>query len=295
MRIAVIIPTYNEAENLPRLVSALFAVPLDLRLLIVDDNSPDGTGMVADELAGQDGRIAVLHRASKAGLRSAYLMGFQRALQDGAEAILQMDADLSHDPARIPDFVRKLEVADVVLGPRYVLGGSLDERWPRWRKGLSAFGNLYARTILGLPSHDVTTGFRLWRAAAIEAMPLERIKSNGYVFLVEMVYMAHCLEYRVDEVPIHFAERHQLYLQEHCRWTQHDIPHRRIVRREIRRQGLPGRRHPVRRHRRGPLWRRRNRVKDRPNRCGCHTSTAACKNLVWRRSPGQISSILTIR
>lgn len=207
MRITAIIPTYNEAENLPVLVSALFALQLDFRALIVDDNSPDGTGRVADDLAGRYPGIDVLHRTSKEGLRSAYLMGFRRALDEGAEAILQMDADLSHDPTKIPDLIRELEAVDVVLGSRYVPGGSLDQQWPRWRRGLSAFGNLYARRILGLPSRDVTTGFRLWRAATIAGMPLHRIQSNGYVFLVEMVYMAHCLEYRIGEVPIHFAER----------------------------------------------------------------------------------------
>jgi dolichol-phosphate mannosyltransferase len=207
LRITAIIPTYNEAENLPKLVSALFALPLDLSVLIVDDDSPDGTGRLADEMAAGEPRLRVLHRAGKLGLRSAYLSGFRQALQDGADAILQMDADLSHDPAIVPQMARLLESCDVVLGSRYVRGGGVDATWPLWRKSLSAFGNLYARTLLGLPLHDVTTGFRLWRREALAGMPLERIQSSGYVFLVEMIYLAHCLEYRITETPIYFADR----------------------------------------------------------------------------------------
>lgn len=207
MQIAVVVPTFNEAENLPQLVSALFALPLDIRILVVDDNSPDGTGRLADELGAQDPRLQVLHRPGKLGLRSAYLSGFRRVLEGGADAVLQMDADLSHDPSRILEMVGQLQSCDVVLGSRYIPGGSLDPRWPAWRKGLSGFANLYARTILGMTTADVTTGFRLWRRKTLEGMPLERIQSNGYVFLVEMVYVACCLRYRVGEVPIHFAER----------------------------------------------------------------------------------------
>lgn len=208
MRITTVIPTYNEAENLPNLVSALFALPLDLRLLVVDDNSPDGTGRVADELTARwAGRLAVLHRPLKEGLRSAYLTGFHRALQEGAQAVGQMDADFSHDPTALVDLARRLETCDVVLGSRYVHGGSVDERWPLWRKMLSAFGNFYARSILGLPLRDVTTGYRLWRRETLLGMPLDRIQSNGYVFLVEMAYLAYCLDYRFAEAPIYFADR----------------------------------------------------------------------------------------
>jgi dolichol-phosphate mannosyltransferase len=207
LQIAIVIPTYNEAENLPKLVSALLSLPLDLKILVVDDDSPDGTGIVADKLAAQDRRVQVLHRQGKRGLRSAYFSGFRVLLEEGTDAVLQMDADFSHDPTRIPDMVRRLEGCDLILGSRYVEGGSVDIRWPAWRKRLSAFANYYARTILGMPQHDVTTGFRLWRREALAGMPLERIESNGYVFLVEMVYLAHCLEYRIEEVPIYFAER----------------------------------------------------------------------------------------
>ncbi len=207
MRIAVVTPTYNEAENLPKLVSALFTLPLDLHVLIVDDDSPDGTGRIADELAAKDSRVRVLHRAGKLGLRSAYLEGFRLVLDDGADAVLQMDADFSHDPAKIPAMAELLKSYDIVLGSRYIKGGSVDEQWPLWRKYLSAFGNFYARTILGLPLHDVTTGFRLWRRETLLGMPFNRIEANGYIFLVEMAYLAHCLEYKIGEVPIYFADR----------------------------------------------------------------------------------------
>ncbi|MGE5249312.1 MAG: polyprenol monophosphomannose synthase [Bacteroidota bacterium] len=207
MRITVVTPTYNEAENLPGLVSALFALPLELRLLVVDDNSPDGTGRIADELAAADDRVRVLHRAGKLGLRSAYIEGFARALAEDAEAVVQMDADFSHDPAALPGMARLLESCDVVLGSRYTRGGSVDRDWPVWRKGLSAFANFYARTLLGMPMRDVTTGYRLWRSKTLEGMPLDRVRSNGYIFLVEMVYLAHCLEYRICESPIYFADR----------------------------------------------------------------------------------------
>ncbi len=152
MRLVVVIPTYNEAENLPKMVSALFALPLDLSLLVVDDNSPDGTGRIADELAAaQPGRVRVLHRAGKLGFSSAYLDGFRQVLAEGFDAVAQMDADFSHDPAALVKMAEKLAGCDVVLGSRYTPGGRVDERWPFWRKGLSAWANFYARTILGMP------------------------------------------------------------------------------------------------------------------------------------------------
>lgn len=208
MRTTVVIPTFNEAENLPKLVSALFSLPLDLKLLVVDDNSPDGTGQIAEDLARtHPKRIDVLHRPGKMGLRSAYLNGFQKILDGDAQVIVQMDADFSHDPAKLVEMSRMLDSSDIVLGSRYVQGGSVDEKWPLWRKWLSAFGNFYARSILGLPLHDVTTGFRMWRAETLKQMPFERIQSSGYIFLVEMIYLAHCLEFKVGEVPIYFADR----------------------------------------------------------------------------------------
>jgi dolichol-phosphate mannosyltransferase len=209
LKITIVIPTYNEAENLPRLVEALFALPLDeLSVLIVDDNSPDGTGKLAEELSpGYGGRISVLHRPAKMGLGSAYIQGFQRALREGAEAVLQMDADFSHPIEKIPQLAAALAGHDFVIGSRYVRGGSLDKRWPLWRKALSGFGNLYARTILGMKIRDVTGGFKLWRAATLQAMPLDGIRSNGYVFQVEMNYVASRLGFTVTEIPIYFADR----------------------------------------------------------------------------------------
>lgn len=208
MRITIVLPTYNEAENLPKLVSALFSLPSDLSILVVDDNSPDGTGAVADNLAKQHpGNFHVLHRAGKLGLRSAYMEGFQKAFELGANAVVQMDADFSHDPAVLPEMVRRLASSDVVIGSRYVQGGSLDDNWPVWRKALSGFGNFYARTILNSPIHDMTTGYRMWRREALENMPLDRIRSSGYIFLVEMAYVAYLMGFRISEVPIHFADR----------------------------------------------------------------------------------------
>ncbi len=208
MRIVVIVPTYNEAENLPKLVSALFSLPLDVGLLIVDDNSPDGTGALADSLAERfPERISVMHRSGKLGLSSAYLQGFQKLFERDIDAIGQMDADFSHDPKALVEMAKRLETCDLVIGSRYVKGGSTDERWPIWRKALSAWGNFYARTILNMSPRDVTAGFRLWRKEALQGMPLERVKATGYVFMVEMTYLAYCLKYRIGEVPVYFAER----------------------------------------------------------------------------------------
>jgi dolichol-phosphate mannosyltransferase len=181
---------------------------LDLSLLIVDDNSPDGTGQIAEELSQKfSGRINVLHRAGKMGLRSAYLEGFAKAFETGADAVVQMDADFSHDPAVLVEMARRIESCDVVIGSRYTKGGSLAKRWPLWRKALSAFGNIYARTILNFPLHDVTTGYRMWKRRALEGIPLDRIRSSGYVFLVEMAYVAWLMGFKIEETPIHFADR----------------------------------------------------------------------------------------
>lgn len=209
MLITIVIPTYNEAENLPRLVSALFALPLpDLRILVVDDNSPDGTGQLAEQLGlRHPGKISVIHRPGKMGLGTAYISGFQRALAEGAEAVLQMDADFSHPVEKIPALAQTLSGYDFVIGSRYVSGGSLDENWPIWRKALSAFANIYARTILGIGIKDVTGGFKLWSARTLRAMPLERVISNGYIFQVELNYLATRMGFKAAEIPIHFADR----------------------------------------------------------------------------------------
>jgi dolichol-phosphate mannosyltransferase len=209
VQLTVVIPTYNEAENLPRLFFALFDLKIPgLKIQIVDDNSPDGSGQTAEELARQyPGQAAVLHRAGKLGLGSAYLEGFSLALQAGAGAVGQMDADFSHAPEKLLELLEALKDCDMAMGSRYIPGGSLDERWPLWRRGLSAFGNLYARTILGTPVKDMTGGFRIWRRETLLAMPLQRVRSNGYAFQVEMAYLAHRLGYTFKEIPIYFADR----------------------------------------------------------------------------------------
>ncbi|MFH2039709.1 MAG: polyprenol monophosphomannose synthase [Chloroflexota bacterium] len=208
MKIGVIIPTYNEAENLPKLIPALFALPLDLHLLVVDDNSPDGTGQLADEFSlKHPGQMNVLHRPEKSGYASASIQGFNYFLDQGVDGIGQMDADFSHDPADLVAMSEHLKDCGMVIGSRYIKGGSVDRQWSYARRGLSAFGNSYARLILGLPYHDLTTGFRLWRSDALAKIPLDLIHSRGYVFLIELTYLVHHLGIQVVEVPIYFADR----------------------------------------------------------------------------------------
>lgn len=209
MSTIIVIPTYNEHENLPILVDKIFALPIDdIELLVVDDNSPDGTGELAEQLGKQkNGRVHVLHRAGKLGLGTAYVEGFKKALELGAERVVQMDADFSHPPETLIEFMKAIRDHDLVIGSRYVPGGSLDRDWPFTRKLLSAFGNFYARTILGLKIHDVTAGFRMWRREALQRIPLDRVRSNGYMFQVEMAYLATRLGFSYSEVPIYFAER----------------------------------------------------------------------------------------
>lgn len=208
-KLTVIIPTYNEAENLPPLAEELLSLPLpDLGILVVDDASPDGTGAIAEGLAERNRhRISVIHRTGKLGLGSAYLTGFSAALEQGAGAIAQMDADFSHSPSYLPAFISKLETADAVFGSRYVPGGQIDKTWAFWRLALSSFGSFYSRTITGLRVMDPTGGFRMWRRETLLGMPLDRIRSNGYVFQVEMAYVAERLGYKIVEMPIYFAER----------------------------------------------------------------------------------------
>lgn len=209
-RIMVVLPTYNEKENLEAIVAALFALPLpQLEILIVDDNSPDGTGQIAERLRGDyDERVQVLHRQQKAGLGPAYIAGFQEAIRLGAAVIIQMDADFSHQPHYIPLMLEKLQNADVVAGSRFVKGGSVDETWSPYRKLLSWWANrIYTPTLLRLPVYDSTGGYRMWRRETLIGMDLSRIHSNGYVFQVEMIYVAYKLGYRVVEYPIHFPDR----------------------------------------------------------------------------------------
>ncbi|MBN2046205.1 MAG: polyprenol monophosphomannose synthase, partial [Anaerolineaceae bacterium] len=204
----VVIPTYNEAENIKRLIPILLDLPVDdLHILVVDDNSTDGTGEILDRFAKDHARVSVLHRPGKMGLGSAYIQGFQRALKEGADYVIEMDADFSHPPEKVTELLNAVQHHDMVIGSRYVRGGAVDYNWPFWRKALSAFGNFYARSILRMPVRDVTGGYRVFRAQTLRRMPLERVRSNGYIFQVEMVYIIHRLGMSIGEIPIYFAER----------------------------------------------------------------------------------------
>lgn len=205
----IVIPTYNEAENIPLIAESLFDLGIgDLHLLIVDDNSPDGTGQIAETLKTSYGaKLQVLHREGKKGLGTAYLEGFQLSLDSGAEAIVQMDADFSHNPQKVRELLDNLDQAGLVIGSRYVEGGQLDEGWAAWRKSLSSFGNFYARVILGMPILDVTGGFRAWRRETLLGIPLQRVKSQGYAFQVEMAYLTYLKGFLMTEIPIYFADR----------------------------------------------------------------------------------------
>lgn len=206
----IVIPTYNEAENLPALIAELraLAVP-ELTVLIVDDNSPDGTGRVADTLAERlPGIVCVCHRAGKEGLGRAYIDGFTRALAMGAELIFQMDADFSHPLAAVPTMLDAIKDYDVIVGSRYVSGGQLDEHWSWWRRFLSWWANeVWSRKLLSLKTRDITAGFKCWRRATLLGIGLERVVSNGYAFQVEMAYLTERLGYRVKEIPIYFEDR----------------------------------------------------------------------------------------
>jgi dolichol-phosphate mannosyltransferase len=209
LNFTIVIPTYNEAENISKLIPILLDLPISgLNVLVVDDNSSDGTGEIVENFSrSQNGRVHLLHRAGKLGMGTAYIAGFILALERGADAIGQMDADFSHPPEKWPELVKAHETCDVVIGSRYVPGGGVDVNWPIWRKFLSRFGNTYARTILGLPINDLTGGFRLFRRNVLMTMPLDRINSNGYIFQVETAYVAHRLGFTFTEVPFYFPDR----------------------------------------------------------------------------------------
>lgn len=205
----IVLPTYNEKENLLLMIDALFALPVDnLHVLVVDDNSPDGTGRIADERAVADPRVTVLHRTEKNGLGPAYIAGFKRALTTDADYIIQMDCDFSHQPKYVLDLLKAIESNDLVIASRFIKGGSVDESWSPYRKLLSWFANrVYTPLILGIPLYDATGGFRIWRRSTLIGLDLDRIRSNGYVFQVEMAYVAHRLGFRVKEIPIYFPDR----------------------------------------------------------------------------------------
>jgi dolichol-phosphate mannosyltransferase len=205
----IVVPTYNEKDNLPILIESLFKLNIEnLHILVVDDSSPDGTGKIADEISEKNpADVSVIHRKRKLGLGTAYITGFKYCLEKGADQIVQMDADFSHNPEKVTELIDRLIESDMALGSRYVKGGSLDEDWAFWRKGLSSFGNLYTRLILRMPIKDVTGGFRAWKRETLEGIPLERVKSQGYAFQIEMAYITHLMGYSISEVPIYFADR----------------------------------------------------------------------------------------
>lgn len=210
MKTVVVIPTYNEADNLPTITAELLALGIEgLEILIVDDASPDGTGQVADDLAQCHRDIFhVMHRPGKLGLGTAYVQGFTWALGHGADFLIQMDADFSHSPTYIPKFLELIEDYDVVVGSRYIKGGQLDERWSFWRWFLSWWANsVWTRFMLGIRTKDATAGFKCWRRNALQQIGLERIRSNGYVFQVEMSYVAEKIGLRILETPIYFEDR----------------------------------------------------------------------------------------
>ena len=202
----VVIPTYNERTNIPLLVPAILLQDPRLEVLVVDDNSPDGTGQLADDLARADARVHVLHRPAKAGLGKAYLAGFRWALDHGYDYVFEMDADFSHDPKFLPEFLRAVEDADLVIGSRYKAGVNVIN-WPMSRLLLSIGANQYARIVTGLPLDDSTGGFKCFRRRVLEAIALDRVKSNGYSFQIEMSFLAWKKGFRLREIPIVFTDR----------------------------------------------------------------------------------------
>lgn len=211
-KVIVVLPTYNERENITRIVPALFALNIpNFHVLVVDDNSPDGTGKIVQDLANDsayEGKLNLLHRSEKQGLGPAYIEGFKQALALGADLVIQMDADLSHQPNYIPQLLEQARSRDIVIGSRYAGGGSVDEGWGPLRKLLSWWANrVYAPAILGVPIRDATGGFRIYRRDCLIGMDLDKVKANGYVFMVELAFVAHRLAYRIGEIPIHFPDR----------------------------------------------------------------------------------------
>ncbi|MEQ8331260.1 MAG: polyprenol monophosphomannose synthase [Longimicrobiales bacterium] len=206
-RYLVIVPTYNERDNLPRKVPLILEQDPILDVLVVDDASPDGTGALADAMAAEDGRVHVLHRQAKDGLGKAYLAGFRWGLDRGYEVLFEMDADISHPPDALPAFIEALDDHDVVVGSRYVGGRVNVLNWPMSRLLISYFGCWYARTITRMPIRDATGGFNAWHRDVLQAVELDRVRSNGYAFQIELKFRAWSKGYRVAEIPILFTER----------------------------------------------------------------------------------------
>ncbi len=205
-RALVVVPTYNERTNIPLLVPAILLQDPRLEVLVVDDNSPDGTGRLADDLARADSRVHVLHRELKEGLGKAYLAGFRWALDHGYDYVFEMDADFSHDPKFLPEFLRAIEDVDLVVGSRYKSGVNVIN-WPISRLLLSIGANQYARVVTGLPLADSTGGFKCFRRQVLESIALDRVKSNGYSFQIEMSFLAWKKGFRIREIPIVFTDR----------------------------------------------------------------------------------------
>jgi len=205
-KVLVIIPTYNERENLPLILDRLLRAVPAVQVLVADDDSPDGTGQIADERAAADDRIQVLHRTVKEGLGAAYIAGFEWGLDRGYEVLVEMDADGSHAPEQLPRLLDALQHADVVLGSRYVAGGTV-VNWPKRREWLSRGGNLYSRFALGVRIYDITGGYRAYRAEVLKTLELDQVASHGYCFQVDLAWRAVQAGFRVTEVPITFTER----------------------------------------------------------------------------------------
>lgn len=206
MKTLIIIPTYNEVENLHPLLKEIFSYAPETHVLIVDDNSPDGTGKLADEIHYKNPQVHVLHRSGKLGLGTAYIAGFKYAIKHDYEAVFEIDADLSHDPHYLPDFLKEIEHADLVIGSRYVSGGGTPN-WSIVRRLISNSGNIFARFMLGIPVHDCTAGFRCYRRKVLQSIDLDTIQSQGYAFQVELTYRVTRQGFKIVEIPIIFMDR----------------------------------------------------------------------------------------
>ena len=206
-KIYIVIPTYNERANIALLINQIFDLNInDLNILVVDDNSPDGTGLIVEDLKNKFNNLNILHRPQKAGLGAAYVAGFKEALSRGADYIFEMDADFSHDPKYLPEFLNNIKDFDLVLGSRYITGGGVDN-WNLMRRLISRLGNIYARIILFLPYHDLTGGFKCYRREVLENIDLDNLNSLGYNFQIETTYKAYKMGFKICEVPIVFTER----------------------------------------------------------------------------------------